>query len=247
MAIYDFSGKVVLVTGGSRGIGKAVCEKFGNYGATVLFTYLHIHGDAQQLQTNLEQKGVTSQSFQCDISNEEAVKSVFNLVTQRFGAIDFLINNAGTVSEKDLLEKDYADWVAGLGTNLIGHHLCIKHAQKLLSPHSRIVNIASTSAIYAFDPDIAEYDSAKAGLIALTKNYAKRLAPATLVNCIAPGWIDTDMNKDIPKNVLRAEIAESYLQRLGKPDEIANIVAFLCSPKSSFITGAVIVADGGHK
>ena len=134
-----------------------------------------------------------------------------------------------------------------MNVNLIGTFLCSKYAAPhLIKTRGRIVNISSTNAINSFAPESADYNASKAGVIVLTKDLAKQLAPNVLVNAVAPGWVDTDMNKDLPENYMKEEMNKIYLKRWAKPEEVANAVLFLASSEASYISGAILTVDGGH-
>lgn len=243
-----FQNKTALVTGSSRGIGKAIAMMFAEHGADVVINHSKSEHEAARTIQELKNFGIKALSIKCDVSSEVEVKEMINKVEEVFGGVDILVNNAGTVKDIPLLKRTALDWDHTLGVNLIGQFLCSKYVAKLMLRNNSgsIINISSTSALYSFSPDIVDYDASKAGITALTKNLAKTLAPYVRVNAIAPGWINTDINKDLPEQFLKDEKEGIYLKKFGKPEEIANVVSFLSSDESSFINGTVIVADGGH-
>lgn len=248
MAESKRSIKNVLVTGSSRGIGKAIALAFAKNGANVVVNYINSEEEANNVVAEIEALGAQSIAIKCDVSNEVEVEKMIQLAEDKFGSIDILVNNAGIVKDIPLLERTAQDWKRTLEVNLIGQFLCAKYAAKSMqkSDFGRIINISSTSALYSFSPDIVDYDASKAGVIALTKNLAKELAPKILVNAIVPGWIDTDINKDLPEEFTNSEKQNIYLKRFGEPQEIANIAVFLASDAAGFINGSIITADGGH-
>lgn len=243
-----FDGKTVIITGSAKGIGRSSAIMFAKEGANIVVNYLSSELLANQLVEEIESIGSQAIAIKGDVAIENDVINMINIAISRFGKIDILVNNAGFAKDVPILERSTEDWAKTLGTNLIGPYLCIKYASQnmLENGGGKIINISSTSAIYSFSPDIVDYDAAKAGIIALTKNFAKSLAPSVLVNAIAPGWVDTDMNKDLPHEFLEDEKKSIYLKRFAQPDEIAKTVLFLASEDSNYITGNVLVVDGGH-
>ncbi len=242
-----FKDKVVIVTGSSRGIGKATAIGFAKEGARVVVSYVNSEKAASKVINEIKKLGSDAIAVKCDVSQEVEVKQLISKTVEKFGKIDILVNNAGIASDLPIFDKTVEQWRKLLDVNLIGTFLCCKHsAPHLLKVKGRIVNISSSNAINSFAPESADYDSSKAGVIVLTKNLAKQLAPDVLVNTVAPGWIDTDMNKGLPEDYVREETEKIYLKRWAKPEEIANVVIFLASDKASFITGSVLVVDGGH-
>lgn len=244
----NLRNKVVLITGGSRGIGLATSIAFAKEGANVVINYREKDGKAFEALNKVLEYSSKSILYKSDISNENQVIKMVNDIQKRFGQIDVLINNASIVKDSSLLEKNTSDWEKTLKTNLLGTFLCSREVSKHMIKRKtgKIINISSTSALYAFEPEIVDYDVSKAGVIVLTKNFAKALAPHINVNCIAPGWVNTDINKDLSEDYLKEEIKVIYKQRIAKPIEIANVCLFLSSEKSSYINGAVITVDGGH-
>jgi 3-oxoacyl-[acyl-carrier protein] reductase len=243
-----FDGKTVLITGSAKGIGRSSALMFAREGANIVVNYLSSELLANQLVEEIESIGSQAIAIKGDVAVENDVINMINIAISRFGKIDILVNNAGFAKDVPILERSTEDWAKTLRTNLIGPYLCIKYASQNMLDNGggKIINISSTSAIYSFSPDIVDYDAAKAGVIALTKNFAKSLAPSVLVNAIAPGWVDTDMNKDLPPEFLEDEKKSIYLKRFAQPDEIAKTILFLASEDSNYITGTVLVVDGGH-
>ena len=160
-----------------------------------------------------------------------------------------MVNNAGIVFDLPIEERTEDQWDRTINTNLKGTYLLSKELYNHLkaNPSSRLINIASTSGLDVLTPDSLDYDASKQGIITLTKNFAQELTPSTTVNAIAPGWVDTEMNKDLPKDFIDKEIAKICLGRFARPDEIASIAAFLASDGASYISGSVIIADGGRR
>lgn len=243
-----FENKTILITGSSRGIGKAIALLFAKEGGNIIVNHSKSETEANQVVNEIKKWGAKAISIKCDVSSEKDVENMISKAEGIFGGINILVNNAGIAKDIPLLERTSADWKNTLEVNLIGQFLCSKYVAKsmLKNKSGNIINITSTSALYSFSPDIVDYDASKAGIIALTKNLAKSLAPYIRVNAIAPGWINTDINKDLPENFLNNEKNNIYLNKFGEPEGIAKIVSFLASDDSSFINGTVIVADGGH-
>ncbi len=241
--------KVALITGSSRGIGKAIAHRFAQEGAKVIINYLRSEAEANKLVNEIKKSGLDAIAIKCDVSKENDVKKMIDEIIRRFGKIDILVNNAGIVYDIPLFEKTVAQWRRTLDVNLIGTFLCSKYvSQQMLKQSSGVVvNISSTNGIHNTAPTSADYDASKSGIISLTKNLALELAPKIRVNSIAPGWIDTDMNKDLPKDLLDQELENVFMKRFGKPEEIAAVALFLVSDDASYITGSTLIVDGGHR
>lgn len=243
-----FKNKVVLITGASSGIGKATAILFAKEGAKVVVNYFSSEDRAKKVVYEITGIGSEAIAIKCDVSRENEVEAMMNKAIKAFGKIDILVNNAGIVYDVPISERKSEQWKRTMEVNLFGTFLCSKYgsAHMLKNNSGKIINISSTSAIYSFCPEIIDYDASKAGVIALTKDFSKALAPKIQVNAIAPGWVDTEMNKDLPKDFIKEEIKHIYLKRFAKPEEIAKAILFLASKDSSFITGSVLVVDGGH-
>lgn len=244
----NFTGQTVLITGSARGIGRATALQFAKLGANVAISYLTSEQLAIDLLRELTQLGSNAMCIKCDVTEENQVKGMIDEVVKKYGKIDVLINNAGFAKFTPILEKEVSDWKKTMDINLLGPFLCIKHTSKyMLSIKSgKIINISSTSGIHNFDHNIADYDAAKAGLITLTKNCAKALAPHIYVNSVAPGWVDTEMNADLLPDFIENETNQIYLRRFGTPEDIAKAIIFLSGENSNYINGSILVVDGGH-
>ncbi len=244
-----FKNKVVLVTGSSRGIGKATALAFAREGASIIVNCDKEIAVVDAVVKEIKDMGVDAIAIQADVADESDVQRMLEETIKHFGGIDILVNNAGIVFDVPILEKTVEQWERTLKVNLIGTFLCIKYTV----PHMKdrlgasIVNISSTNGIDSISPESADYDTSKAGVISLTKNFAQSLAPHIRVNTVAPGWIDTDINKDLPKDYVEGETAQIALKRFGRPEEIAKAVLFLCSEDANFITGSTLVVDGGYQ
>jgi 3-oxoacyl-[acyl-carrier protein] reductase len=241
-----FKNKVVLITGSNTGIGKATALEFAKEGAKLVINYLESDEKANMVVSEIKKIGSEAISFKGDVSDENQVKIMIENVIERFGKIDILVNNAGIVFDTPFLDKTIDEWKNTLSTNLIGTFLCSKYASKYMPCGSKIVNISSTNGINSFNPHSMDYDASKAGVIILTRDLAKELAPKIRVNSIAPGWVDTAMNKDLSKEFADIESNKVYLKRFARPEEIAKAVLFLASDDSSYVNGITLMVDGGY-
>ena len=237
--------KVALVTGASRGMGRAIALLFAQEGAKIVVNYNTSKEAADKVVEEIKNMGSDAIAIQADVSNEEQVKNMIENTVKTYEGIDILVNNAGVVLDIPWKEKTVDQWNQVLGTNLIGVFLVCKYAVPHMRDGGRIINTSSTNGIYSTYQDSMDYDASKAGVIAITRSLAQDLAPRILVNSIAPGWVDTDMNKELPQEFLKEEMEHIWLKRMGKPEEIAKVALFLASEDSSFITGTTIVVDGG--
>jgi len=169
-------------------------------------------------------------------------------ITETFGKIDILVNNAGIVYDIPFMKKTLEQVKRTFEVNFNGVFLCSKYAAKVMKEigSGTIINISSTNGTHTLNPESADYDASKSAVISLTKNLAEELAPSIRVNCIAPGWINTEINKDLPKDYIKEETEKILVKRFGRPEEIASVAIFLASDDSSFITRSVIIVDGGY-
>jgi len=237
--------KVALITGASKGIGRAIALLFAKEGAKIIVNYNTSKEKANEVVEDIKKAGSDAIAVKCDVSQEEEVKNMVDEAIKKFKKIDILVNNAGIVYDIPLFEKTVDQWKKTLGTNLIGVFLCSKYVSKHMSEGS-IVNISSTNGIYSYSPESADYDASKAGVDILTKTMAEELAPNIRVNCIAPGWIDTEINKDLPEDFVKEETEKIAMKRFGKPEDIARMVLVLASEDSGYMTGSIVVVDGGY-
>lgn len=243
-----FKDKVAIVTGSSRGIGKATALMFAKEGAKVVINYSKSEKEANEVVNEIKKIGSESIAVKCDVSDEEQVKNMIDKTVDKFGRIDILVNNAGVVFDAPFAERTVKQWKRTLDVNLIGTFLCSKYVAPHMKKqkHGKIINVSSTNGINCFSPDAMDYDAAKAGVIILTRDLAKELAPTIQVNSVAPGWVDTEMNKDLPKDFIDEETEKIYLKRFAKPEEIAKAILFLASDDANYITGSVLKIDGGY-
>ena len=241
--------KIAIITGSSKGIGKATAILFAKEGAKIVVNYLTTEEkNAFSIVDEIKKIGSDAIAIKCDVSKEDEVKKMIEQTISKFGKIDILVNNAGIVFDVPFFERTVEQWKKTLDVNLLGTFLCSKYVSKqmLKMDGGKIINISSTNGINSFSPEAMDYDASKAGIIILTRNLAKELAPKIQVNSIAPGWIDTEMNKDLPEDFVKEENGKIYLKRFAKPEEIAKTILFLASDDASYITGSILKVDGGY-
>lgn len=243
-----FKEKVVLVTGSSRGIGAKIIYDFAKEGANVIINYNESKTCALSLKNKiLSDFNIEAFLVKCDVSSEKEVSSMIDSIIDKFGKIDILVNNASIARDSTFDEKTSLDFKKVLNVNLIGTYLLTKYVGKymLKNESGKIINIASDNGIDAYYPESADYDASKAGVISLTHNMARFYAPFINVNCVCPGWINTDMNKDLDSNQKEKIISKILVSRFGEVSDISNVVLFLASKEASFINDAVIKVNGG--
>lgn len=236
--------KNVLITGASRGIGKSIAIEFAKNGYDVIINYVSNEEEARKTLEKVKKYSDNSTIIECNISNEEQVKEMANKVKEKYGKLDYLVNNAAVANDGVFLDKTKEDFVKVYETNLVGSFLCTKYLSKLMNEKSSIVNISSTNGIDTYYPYSADYDASKAALISLSNNLAVELAPIR-VNTICPGWVNTDMNKELDSEYIKSEEERILLKRFAEPEEIAKTVFFLCSDGASYINKSIIRVDGG--
>lgn len=242
--------RAVLITGSSRGIGRATAEEFAKRGYDVVINYVNSEEKALALKAELEGKyGVRCASIRADLSKADEVQRLAKEALAAFGRIDVLVNNAGIALYGDVNDKKVSDWNLTLQTNLIApFQLCqLLGAEMVRNKYGKIVNIASIDAIYTYNAESMEYDASKAAIINMTYNFALQLQPYVNVNCVAPGWVDTDMNKELPPELVDYQKSKICKQRFARPEEVAKLICFLSSDDAEFINSEVIRIDGGYK
>ena len=240
-------GKIALVTGASRGIGRAVALRLAAEGAKVAINFAGNLEKAQEVKAIIEANGGNAMLVQCDVSDFSAVEQMIKQITDNWKSIDILINNAGITRDALLLRMKPEDFDAVINTNLKGVFNCTKLVSKAMIKQrsGRIVNMSSVVALEG-NAGQANYAAAKAGIIGFTKSVARELAPRGItVNAIAPGFIETDMTDAIPDEIKQSTSAKIPVGRLGRTEDIANAVAFLVSDQADYITGQVLAVDGG--
>lgn len=235
--------KTVFVTGGAKGIGKAIAEIFYKKDYNVVINYNTSESEALSMKESMP--GILV--LQGDVSNEDDVKRMFDTAIMDFGRIDILVNNAGVCIPSLVTDMKVSDWEKTFGVNVTGTFLCSKYASRnmVLNHSGAIINISSIWGVSGACMESC-YSASKGAVIAFTKALAKELGPSGIrVNCVSPGYIDTDMNKDISEEDKNAFTDETPLGRIGTPIEVAKAVLFLASDESSFITGQILGCDGG--
>lgn len=239
--------KVAIVTGASRGIGAAVAKKLASLGATVIVNYACSKDKADETVREITQNGGKAVAMKCDISDFEMCQQFINNVHNEFGSVDILVNNAGITRDGICMIMKEEDFDAVINTNLKGTFNCIRFTSKIMMKqrYGKIINMASVSGVSGNAGQV-NYSSAKAGVIGMTKSIAKELASRNInVNAVAPGFIETDMTRGLSDKVREEAMGQIPLKRFGKPEEVANLVAFLAGSDSDYITGQIFNIDGG--
>ena len=250
MADEEFRDRTILITGGSRGIGRAVCVRLAGTGARIAVNYVSNETAARETLAQVTAAGGTGALFQADVSNLDEMKGLFARIEDRLGPVDMLVANAGVARADDKLDMSFDTWNEMMRVNVNGtfHAVWLAKDGMLARGFGRIVCISSVIGLarnrLASDRLIA-YGASKAAIVALTRNCADAFGPAVRVNCIAPGFIETEMTENASEEGRRLLCDATPLNRFGRPEEIAEMAYFLLSDSSSYTTGQTIVADGG--
>jgi len=242
----DFTGKVVLVTGSSRGIGAEMIKAFGAHGGHCVVNYVADVKNQNKIDaTNVAKELADPLLVECDVTQPQQVEAMIKQIQDRHGGLDVLVNNSGIISDRSIRKMSLEDFESVVRVNLAGTFLVTQKAAAILRNHARIINMSSVSGEVGFFGQ-ANYSSSKAGIIALTKVSAREFARQNItVNAIAPGFIDIGMSKGMPDEVTQNFIKQIPLGRLGDVSEIVNAALFLASPMASYITGHVLNVNGG--
>ena len=240
--------KTVLVTGSSRGIGRSTIILFAQNNYDVVINYVNDYESALSLKNEVETKyGVDALCIKADVSEEVEVSNMVDEIISKFGHIDCLVNNAGIAIDTTFEDKIVENFRRTINTNLIGTFLVSKYVgrEMLKNKSGSIINVSSTNGIDTVYPESLDYDASKAGVISLTKNLAIQYAPYIRVNSVAPGWVMTDMNKELDSDFIKAEEEKILLKRFAKPEDIAKVIYFLASDDACYINSEIIRVDGG--
>ena len=239
--------RAALVTGGGKGIGRAICLALADQGVNVAVNYAGSQAAAEETAAACRARGVEALAIQADVSDAGQVDALFEKTLEAFGRVDILVNNAGITRDNLIVRISEADFDAVLSTNLKGAFLCCKKAARLMMRQrsGRIVNISSVVGLRG-NPGQTNYCASKAGIIGLTKSLAKELSSRHVtVNAVAPGFIDTDMTRVLPESARDAILSQVPLGTFGRPEDVAAAAAFLASEQAGYITGQVLCVDGG--
>jgi len=243
----ELEGKVSLVTGASRGLGRAIAIKLATLGSKVAINYLASDAEANKLFQEIERAGGEALLVKANVSEAKAVKAMTRVIVEKWGKIDILVNNAGIVKDNLLPRMSDEAWDDVINTNLRGAYLCTKFVLRSMMDQfgGRIINISSLAGLVG-NAGQANYSAAKGGLIAFTKSVAREVGSRNItVNAIAPGFITTEMTDKLPQEAKDTILSRIPLKRFGVPDDVAELVAFFASERAGYITAQVICIDGG--
>lgn len=241
--------KVAIVTGARRGLGEAICYQLAKDGYDIVVNDMVGKEQVDKVVKHIEENYSTSAiGVMADVSKEEEVLKLLEIVKNHFNHIDVLINNAAIVEDMEIKERSTELFNETIRNNVTSTYLMSKYIGREMfeKKHGKIINISSTNGINAFFPTSIDYDASKAAVISLTHNFALEYAPYVFVNSIAPGWINTEMNKQLPKDLIKEETDKIYLKRFAEVEEIASFVSFMVSDACSYLNGEIIKLDGGY-
>ena len=242
--------KTVLVTGSSIGLGSSIIKKFASNNYNVIINYNTHKNEAEKLKEEVEKKyNIECLIIKCDITKEQEVKEMFDIIINKFNKLDVLVNNAAIAIDTTFEDKTKENFMKVLDTNVVSlFYLTRIFADEMYKQKKgKIINISSSNAIDSYYEYSLDYDASKAALINLTHNLANHYSPYINVNCICPGWINTPMNKNLDKDFKEKEENKILLNRFAEPEEIANLVYFLSTNEASYINDSIIKIDGGRK
>lgn len=238
--------KTVLITGSSRGIGAKTAIKFAKHNYNVVINYFSSEKESLELERYIQNEyNVDTLVIKADVTNEVEVKKMFEKISNKFGHLDVLVNNAGIAIDTLVSDKSKKDFLKILDVNLVAPFIVTREAVNLMSK-GVVINVSSTNGIDTYYPYSLDYDASKAGLNSLTHNMAIEYGPNIRVNAVACGWVLTDMNKNLDEDYKRHEEEKCILKRFAKPEEIANVIYFLASDEASYINSEIIRIDGGY-
>lgn len=243
----NLCGKTAVVTGGSRGLGRAICLELARQGAQVVFSYAGNTAAAEETAAACRAVGEKAIPLQGDVADSAAVKALMETAVKECGSLDILVNNAGITRDSLILLMKERDFDQVVETNLKGAFLCMKAAARIMMKQrsGRIISISSVVGLRGNAGQV-NYAASKAGIVGMTKSLARELAARNItVNAVAPGFMDTDMTAVLPENVRESLLASIPLGRLGRPEDVAEAVAFLASEAAGYITGQALSVDGG--
>ena len=242
------NNQVVLVTGGARGIGRTVVEKFATYGYSIAINYNSSETKAKELLEELTARGISSMIVKADISNEEEVKNMVSTVIERFGKIDVLVNNSAVCYDSLFQDKTKEQFLRTMEVNVLGTFMVSRIVGDIMynNKYGKIINLSSTNGINTYFPMCIDYDASKSAINSLTHNLATQFAPYVTVNAVAPGFIATESEiEGMDEEFIALETEKVMVKRAGQPEDVANLVYFLASTKGDFINNQIIKIDGG--
>lgn len=246
--MFDLKGKVALITGASRGIGKGIALAFAKCGADIVINYLYDHDEAQEVIDEITAMGRKAVKFMADVTDENMVKEMYAFVKNEFGRLDILVNNAGISQAKDIFEMELEDWNKVMTVNLTSAFLCSKYAMEIMKNQKfgRIISMASQAGERGALFGHVHYAASKSGVMALSKTLARTAAPYGItVNCIAPGVIFTDFTRAVHTDDEVEALEKSIPLGLGNPDDVSAAAVYLASDEARYVTGATLDVNGG--